>query len=177
MPQQFDIPGYAPGTWVIDTARSTISFQTKMLGFLAARGTFDEFEGTLSLAESPADSTVKAVITAASVNTKNARRDADLLKAGYLNAEAYPTISFTSTRLRQVGEGLVVEGDFTMFGVTRPLALRVVPQGFTAADGKGEVRLTASGQVSNKEVGVTKGAPFIRDLTDVELDIVAVRQD
>lgn len=174
---RLDIPGYTAGTWVIDTARSTIAFHTKMLGFLSAGGTFDTFEGTLALADEPVNSTVTAVITAASINTKNARRDGDLRKVSYLDVATYPTIGFTSTAVREVGEGLVIEGDLSIRGVTRPLALRVVPKGFTSADGgAAEVRLTATGQVSNKEIGLTRGSAFVRDLTEVVLDIVAVKQ-
>ncbi|NUS12087.1 MAG: YceI family protein [Streptomyces sp.] len=172
-----NIPGYAAGTWVIDTARSTVSFRTKMLGFLPAAGTFDAFEGTITLAEDPLDSSVEAVVRTTSLNTRNARRDKDLRKEGYLNVERYPTMTFSSTGVRTDGDAFLLDGDFTVLAVTKQLTLRLTPNGFESADGTQRARFTATTEISNKEVGVTKAAAVIRDTTEVTLDIVATRQD
>lgn len=176
MSTQVTIPGYAAGTWLIDPARSSVSFQTKMLGFLTARGTFDDFEGKIVLAESPLESTVKAVVRTASVNTKNPRRDTDLRKEGYLSVDTHPTMTFASTAVRAEGDSFVVEGDLSVLAVTKHLTLNLVPQGFDGTGGRDTVHFTATTVLSNKEVGVTKGAAFISDRTQVTLDIVATKQ-
>ncbi|WP_329177995.1 YceI family protein [Streptomyces sp. NBC_01477] len=178
MSTQVNIPGYAAGTWVIDSARSEIAFKVRMLGFLPARGTFDEVEGTIVLAQNPLDSSVNAVIRAGSVNTKNKRRDQDIQHAGYLNVEQYPTITFASTGVRVDGENFLVDGDLTALAVTKQTTLTLSPKGFeTGADGKQVVRFSATSAVSLKEIGVTKGGAFINDTSTVTLEIVATKQD
>jgi polyisoprenoid-binding protein YceI len=177
MSTQVSIPGYTAGTWVIDPAASAVSFQTKMLGFMTARGTFDDFEGKIVLAESPLESTVKAVVRTTSVNTRNARRDRDLRQEGYLSVEKYPTMTFASTAVRADGDSFAVEGDFTVLALTKRITLRLTPQGFDSTGGRDVVRFRATTEVSNKEAGVTKGAAFIGDRTQVTLDIVATKQN
>ena len=69
MSTQVNIPDYVAGTWVIDSARSQVSFVGRLLGFAKVRGDFDDFEGTIVLAESPLDSSVRAVIKTAWLST------------------------------------------------------------------------------------------------------------
>jgi polyisoprenoid-binding protein YceI len=178
MSTQVSIPGYEAGTWVIDAARSEVAFQVRMLGFMKTRGTFDAFEGSVVLAENPLDSTVNAVISTTSVNTKHKRRDQDIQHAGYLNTGQYPTVTFASTGVRADGDDFLVDGDLTALAVTKQVTLRLTAKAFeTGADGRPVARFSATTQISNKEVGVTKGSAFINDTTAIELDIVATRQD
>jgi hypothetical protein len=54
------------------------------------------------------------------------QRDAHLTSPDFFDAERYPTITFESTRVvRDHGDHFQVEGDLTMRGVTRPMALKV----------------------------------------------------
>jgi polyisoprenoid-binding protein YceI len=178
MSTQVNIPGYDAGTWVIDSARSEVAFQVRMLGFMKSRGTFDDFEGTIVIADDPLDSSVNAVIRTASVNTRNKKRDQDLQHAGYLHIEQYPTMTFASTGVRADGDDFLIDGDLTALAVTKQVTLRLAAKGSEkGADGKPVARFTADTQVSNKELGVTKGASFISDTTTVLLEIVATKQE
>ncbi|WP_327290522.1 YceI family protein [Streptomyces sp. NBC_01198] len=177
MSTQVNIPGYDAGTWVIDSARSEVAFHVRMLGFMKSRGTFDDFEGTIVIAANPLDSSVNAVIRSASVNTKNKKRDQDIQHAGYLNVEQYPTITFNSTGVRADGDDFLVDGDLTALAVTKQVTLRLAAKGSeTGTDGQPVARFTADTQLSNKELGVTKGSSFINDTTTVVLEIVATKQ-
>ncbi|CAG7641515.1 YceI family protein [Actinacidiphila bryophytorum] len=178
MSTQGSIPGYEAGTWVIDSARSEVAFQVRMLGFMKTRGTFDAFEGTVVLADNPLDSSVNAVIQATSINTKHKRRDQDIQHAGYLDTGTYPTITFASTGVRTDGADFLVDGDLTALAVTKQSTLRLKVQGIeTGADGRKTARFSATTEVSNKAIGVTKGSAFINDTSLVFLEIVATKQD
>ena len=131
MSMQVDIPGYVTGTWVIDTARSHVSFRAIQAGIFTVRGSFDDFEGTIVTAENPWDSSVSVVIRTASVNTKNNRRDKHLHTNDFLNPEQYPTITFTSTGLRADGDSVLVDGDLTIRGVTKQVTLKTEVDGFS----------------------------------------------
>ncbi|SHM36149.1 YceI family protein [Actinacidiphila paucisporea] len=177
MSTQVSIPGYQAGTWVIDAARSEIAFLARALGFWKTRGTFADVEGTVVLKEDPLDSSVSAVIQSASLNTGMPNRDRDLKRAGYLDAERYPTITFTSTGVRADGDGFLVDGDLTVLAATEKVTLALSPKGFeTGADGTSVATFSASTQISNKALGVTKGSAFINDTTAISLEIVAVRK-
>ncbi|WUH92883.1 YceI family protein [Streptomyces sp. NBC_00433] len=178
MSTQVSIPGYQAGTWVIDAARTEVAFLARALGFWKTRGTFDDFEGTVVLAENPLDSSVSAVIRTASLNTGMPNRDRDLKHAGYLDTERYPTITFASTGVRVDGDGFLVDGDLTALAVTKQVTLKLAAKGFEAgADGEAVAAFSAATQVSNKALGVTKGSLFINDTTLITLEITAVKQD
>jgi polyisoprenoid-binding protein YceI len=174
MSTQVDIPGYVAGTWAIDPARSEVSFAIKQAGFSTVRGRFDDVQGTIVTAPEPGDSSVRAIIRTASVRTGNRRRDEHLRTKDYLDTEAYPTITFASTAVRAAGTELLVDGDLTIHGVTRPVTLTLVVDGF----GAGVARFSVRTAIDRAEYGVTCGpASFAisRKLT-VGLDVAAGKQ-
>lgn len=179
MSTQVSIPGYAPGTWVIDTGRSTVSFQARLLGISNVRGTFEDFEGTIVLAEDPLDSTVNAVIKTASVNSKNKTRDKHLQKDDFLNPAEYPTITFTSTGVRADGDGFLVDGDLTIRAITKQVTLKLEPKGFTeGAGGTSLATFSARTEITCTDFGVTCGpAAFaINKQNQIILDIEAQKK-
>ena len=66
----------------------------------------------------------------ASVATTSAKLDDELRGPQWLDATAYPTIRFVSTRVvRRGARGATVTGDLTFHGVTRPVTLNAVFNG------------------------------------------------
>jgi len=59
--------------------------------------------GTVTVAEDVNDSTVVVDIDPASIDTRDAGRDEHLRTADFLDAEAFPTITYASTGLRRDG--------------------------------------------------------------------------
>ncbi|HEY0452159.1 YceI family protein [Actinophytocola sp.] len=175
---EVNIPGYAAGTWVIDTAHSGVSFQARQFGIGKAHGTFDDFEGTIVTAENPLDSSVTAVIKTASVNTRNRRRDKHLRTDDFLSVEQYPTMTFTSTGVRVDGETFLLDGDLTIRTVTKQVTLTVVPNGF-GADDKPLAGFTASTEIDRKDFGVTGGVSgaVVGAKITITLEIKASQQD
>jgi polyisoprenoid-binding protein YceI len=178
MSTQVSIPGYTAGTWVIDTARSAVSFRVRFLGFATVRGTFDDFEGTIVLAENPLDSSVNAVIRTASVNTKNTSRDNHLRHDDFLNAELYPTMTFASTGVRVDGDTFLVDGDLTLRAVTKQVTLTMQLKG-VALDGGPVARFSASTEILCTDFGVTRGksAAVVSAKDKIILEIEATKQD
>ncbi len=112
------------GTWVIDPAHTTISFTAKHLMVAKVRGSFHSFDGVLSIAEDPTESTTSIRIDAASIDTGVADRDAHLRSADFLDAERYDELHFTATRFEHAGgSDWKLYGDLTIRGVTRPVVL------------------------------------------------------
>src|SRR5437868_9752238 len=120
------IPGYTTGTWTIDAVHSDVAFSVRHLGVGKARGRFDEFEGTITLAENPLESSVTATIQTASVSSKNSMRDEHIKGEDFLDVASHPTMTFVSTSVEAKSAGVfLVNGDLTLRGKTNPVVLEL----------------------------------------------------
>jgi polyisoprenoid-binding protein YceI len=90
-------------------------------------------------------------VAAASIDTKNAKRDKHLRSSDFFQADAFPHITFSVDRLQPSGEGVTVTGQLSVRGRTRPLTF---PATVSAAS-SGEVRLDAEIQVNRADFGLT----------------------
>jgi polyisoprenoid-binding protein YceI len=179
MTAQVDIPGYVTGSWVIDATRSTVSFSVKQAGFSTVRGSFGAVSGSITTTPDPWRSSVRAVVEVASIDTKIGRRDEHLRTKDFLDAEAYPTITFASTGVRADGDALLVDGELTVHGVTRPVTLTTDLEGFgVGPDGSAVVRFAGRTRIDRTEFGVTCGpaGPFVSKKVTITLAVEATRQ-
>ena len=94
------VPGYVAGTWDIDPVHSEVSFVVRHMVVSKVRGRFDRFEGTIVTADDPLQSSVEAVINAASINTNQEQRDAHIRSADFLDVDNHPEITFRSLVVR-----------------------------------------------------------------------------
>src|SRR5499433_3193879 len=115
------VPQTAVSTWNIDPVHSVAEFKVKHMMISNVKGQFTGVEGTLSLDETDVtNSRIQATIDAASINTRDAQRDAHLKSPDFFDVEKFPTLSFKSNGVRVLNDGeLSVEGDLTIHGVTR----------------------------------------------------------
>src|SRR5258708_36945880 len=106
-------PQTATTTWNIDPAHTVAEFKVKHMMISNVKGQFTGVKGVLVLNEDDqANSYVEASIDAASINTREAQRDAHLKSADFCDVEKFPTLSLKSTRVSRVGDGeLAVAGD------------------------------------------------------------------
>ena len=116
----------ANDTYKIDPVHSAISFKVRHF-FSYVNGRFGKFEGTINVdPDHPEKSSVTATIDAASVDTKNDRRDSDLRSDHFFDVAKYPTITFKSKSVKQTGaDSGDILGDLTMHGVTKEITLHV----------------------------------------------------
>ena len=114
-------------SYKVDTAHSQIQFTVRHMMISKVRGGFEKFDGTFYLDEkNPAASTVDVKIEAASLNTREAQRDAHLRSADFLDAEKFPYLTFKSNRVEVQGsEQAKLYGDLTIRDITRPVVLDV----------------------------------------------------
>ena len=118
------------GTWKIDPGHSNVEFSVKHLGIATVRGRFHEFEGALEIGEDLASARAYGTVQTASVYTNEEQRDNHLRSEDFFHAEAHPELSFESTGIRQVDDdAFEIEGELTMRGITRPIALKAEIQG------------------------------------------------
>jgi polyisoprenoid-binding protein YceI len=147
-------------TFVVDKAHSEFGF--KVRHFVSkVGGRFTKFDGTIELdPANPLSSTVDLKIDAASINTGNPDRDKHLNSPDFFDTAKFPEITFKSTKIALKGKDTFeVTGDLTMRGVTKPVVLTVVSNGF-ASDGKGgqKAGFDVTGKLNRKDFGVSYNA-------------------
>ncbi len=114
--------------YTIDPSHTNILWFGSHFGFSYSVGQFMDFEGKIEFDEAnPANSYVEVVIQADSVMTGLDNFDEKLRSDVFFDANAHPTIRFTSKEMVIQGKdrGEIV-GDLTLKGVTRPVILKTV---------------------------------------------------
>lgn len=113
--------------WIVDYKHSQIQATVRHMMIARVHGSFDKFTVNSDIDEEHvAKSTIKVEIEAASVNTRDEKRDAHLRSADFLNAEKYPTITFKSksNEIVDATHGRMI-GDLTIRDTTHEVALDV----------------------------------------------------
>jgi polyisoprenoid-binding protein YceI len=167
----------------IDTAHSGIHFAVRHMMFAKVRGAFTKWQGTLVYdPEDPAAGKVDVRIDAASIDTKEPKRDAHLRSPDFLSAERFPEIHFVSGRVDKHGDHYRVEGGLTLRGVTRPVTLEAEYLG-TGKDpwGNERVAFEAKTRINRKDFGLTwnqaleTGGILVGDEVEISLEIQAMK--
>lgn len=113
-------------TWTIDPNHSQSDFQIKHMGVSTVRGSISKVTGTVVWDEKDVTKdSVVADIDATTVSTTVEARDKHLKSADFFNVEKYPTIHFQSTSVKRENGKIVVLGNLTLAGVTKPVTLDV----------------------------------------------------
>lgn len=147
------------GTWTIDPAHSQIGFTIRHLAISKVKGHFGDFSGTIVSDGTTEGTQVTAEIQVASIDTKVADRDAHLRSGDFFDAEAFPTITFSSTSVTPNGDEFVLTGDLTVRGVTKPITIAVEPGG-VAGDlyGRTIAAAEATTTIVREDFGLTYNA-------------------
>lgn len=151
--------GLTAGTYTIDPTHTEISFSVRHLAISKVRGHFQTFAGTVEVAEHIEDSTASATIDVASIDTNQAQRDEHLRTSDFFNVEEFPEMTFKSTSVAVDGGDLTINGDLTLRGVTKPVALDAEFGGATV-DGYGNTKVgfEATTKINRQDFGVTWNA-------------------
>jgi polyisoprenoid-binding protein YceI len=172
--------------WQIDTSHSQVEFSVRHMMISNVRGRFESLAGTVEFDEAnPARSTVDVQIEAASVNTRDPRRDGHLKSPDFFDAEQYPYLTFKSKRVVPETEntGKIV-GDLTIRGVTREVVLDVYysglaksPWGTTSAGFSAETRISRKDWGLNWNQALETGGMLVGDEIRIAIELEVVRQE
>ncbi|MFP5375625.1 MAG: YceI family protein [Acidimicrobiia bacterium] len=170
------------GTYQVDPSHSVVEFVVRHLGLAKVRGRFNDFTGTIEVGDDPAGSRVDVTIDAASIDTRDAKRDEHLRSADFLDVESHPTLEFHSTAVRRRGEGWQVDGDLTIRGATRPVTLDLEFEGAVQDPwGMARIGCSATTEVDREEFGLTwnqaleTGGFLVGKQVRIELSVEATR--
>ncbi|HEX7460966.1 MAG TPA: YceI family protein [Dermatophilaceae bacterium] len=161
-----------PGTYRIDPQRSTVSYSGRhMFGLGVVHATFAISSGELRVADPSTASTVTVSVDAGSFHSNSAKRDNAVRSATFLDAAAYPEITFASDGLREDGDHWRLTGNVTAHGSTAPVDV-LIDQ---ATHEAGAWRVHARAEhLDRYAFGVTKGRGMVGRYLDLDLDVFAV---
>ncbi len=170
--------------WEIDAVHSSVGFSVRHMMVSTVRGHFNVMRGQLHIDEQePAQSWVEAEVDAASVDTRNAQRDAHLRSGDFFDVERYPIITFKSTRVERVSDQeFKVTGDLTIHGVTRSVTFDGEYNGQSNIMDKQRSGLSARTKVNRKDFDLAYGTlveatrGVVGEMVTVELDLEVVPQ-
>lgn len=141
--------------YVLDTEgqHAFVQFKISHLGYSYILGSFEEFSGNFNY--DPEDleaASVEMEVQVDSLNTNHAERNRHLLSDDFLNAEEYPTATFTSTGFEPSGDNEgTLSGELTLHGQTQEIEMPVTllgegedPWGNYRAGFEGSTMLTLS---------------------------------
>jgi polyisoprenoid-binding protein YceI len=157
------------GRYALDAAHTSLHARVSHLGFSSYTVRFTEVDGTLDLdPASPAGASLVATVDPRSITTHYPFDDLDfdayLAGPEWLDADAYPTITFRSTAVERTGERTArVIGELTLKGVTHPVTLEAVFNGGYAGhvlDPNARIGFSATGSFSRSAFGISFGLPL-----------------
>ncbi len=141
-------PDLTTSTWRLDTARSSVEFEVPhFYGLMTVKGRFGDYDGTLDLREDPA---VQLTIEAASLDTKNGKRDKHLRSADFFDVDQHPQVRFISDSATLTGNQLKVTGKLQAAGKSVALELDGT---LRAVDD--ELQVEAEAHVDHRLLGMT----------------------
>lgn len=173
----------APETFVFDKAHTKVGFQIRHW-LTKVDGRFRDFDGRIVIdRDNPANSKIEVTIQAASIDTDNDRRDADLKSPTFFDVEKFPTITFTSSKVEPKGRGLYeVTGAMTMHGVTKTETVAVRHTGFINLGRVEKAGFEVTFPINRKDFGITwnrttdQGGVMLGDEVDIILLVEANRE-
>ncbi len=172
------------GDYVLDPTHSRLGFSARHAMVTKVRGSFEEFEGTAHVdTTTPASSTVRLTIQAASVTTGNEQRDGHLRTPDFFDVENHPTITFVSTAVARDGSEWAITGDLTINDVTRSVTIDFEETG-SAKDPYGNTRLGFEGATTidrtewnlSFNAALETGGVLVSEKVTLEFDISAIAQ-
>ncbi len=152
------VTGSAHATeWTLDPSHTAAQFSVKHMKISTVRGQFEKLTGTVNLDDKDiTKSTVNVTIDASSINTREPKRDTHLRSAEFFEVARFPTLTFQSTKVERAGDKLLVTGDLTIRGITKPVVLTVEGPSAAAKNPWGvPVRvISATGKLNRLDYGL-----------------------
>ena len=143
--------GALAGEWILDPGKSSVQLKSGVLGgLIRVNGVFRDVSGSGTV--SP-DGQVSGTFTvaAASVDTKQAKRDTHLRSADFFDTGNHPDITFSVDGIRPSGQGTEVTGALTVRDRTQPLSFAAA----ATAPGDGEIWLDAKVHINRSDFGLS----------------------
>ena len=179
------LPAAAQNLYKIDTAHSSAQFSVVHMMISKVNGEFQKVSGTVYFdPNKPESDKIDAVVDMTTVSTREEKRDGHLKSPDFFDVAKYPTMTFKSTSASKQGGKLMVMGDLTLHGVTKPVTLEVEGPSAEVKDPMGNIKVgaSASATINRKDFGLTwnkamdGGGVMVSDEVKINIDVELARK-
>jgi polyisoprenoid-binding protein YceI len=164
----------AAETYQLEKTHVDLLFSIDHLGFTQKHGSFRDLDATLQYdAAQPEKSAVSVTVKTDSLDTAFEPRDKDLKSDKFFDVAKYPEMKFVSTKVTAgPKQSLLVEGNLTLHGVTKPLTLHATLNkvGANPFDKKPTLGFSATGSLKRSDFGMSTYLPMIGDVVTITID-------
>jgi polyisoprenoid-binding protein YceI len=177
----------APESYTIDPHHTFPYFTVNHIGFSNQMGRFDKSSGKITLDPSAKTGSVEFVVETASVTTGDNERDGrprtrdeHLRSPDFFNVAEFPRMTFKGAATKWTGEAPgAIEGQVTLLGVTKPLAL-TVENWKCGPDPRTQGKRymcggNAAGTLKRSDFGMKFGVPAVGDEIKLNISVEAYR--
>ena len=161
-------------TWTSDPAHSEVDFSISHMTVSNIHGRFGHVAATIAYNEADVTkSTVNATIDVTGVDTGEEARNTHLKSPDFFDVATNPSATFTSTSVAKGGNGLLINGNLTLHGVTKPVVLNAEgPRGpAPGMDHKPHAGFSATTTVKRSDFGIGGKFPSAAIGEEVKLNI------
>jgi polyisoprenoid-binding protein YceI len=175
----------APESYTLDQYHTYPHFTIDYIGYMTMRGRFDKTAGKFTMDRAARTGSLDVAIEAASVTTgDNERagrprtRDEHLRAADFFNVAEFPRITYKSSGVKFAADApSEIEGQLSMNGVTRPVALKIekwkcAMHPFWKKEACGG---DATARIKRSDFGIKFGLPALGDEIALHIPFVATK--
>jgi polyisoprenoid-binding protein YceI len=168
-------------TWTSDPNHSEVDFSITHMTISNVHGRVGHVKANIAYNEADVTkSTVNATIDVTGVDTGEEARNNHLKSPDFFDVTANPTATFTSTSVAKSGNGLTINGNLTLRGVTKPVVLTADgPRGpAPGMDHKPHAGFSATTTIKRSDFGIGSkfGAAMVGDDVKLDIELEVVKQ-
>ncbi len=174
----FALPTLGSAGVTVDPAHTSASFSVKHLTLTTVSGSIAVKDATLGVAPDGTLTSAKAELDLATIDTKNADRDADLRSDHWFDTAKYPTMTFTSTKITGDKAAMSMVGTLAFHGKTNPVTLTAKYDGsVTDPKGRTHIGYSATGTVDRTawDLGPNYPPAIVGDDITITIELEALK--
>jgi polyisoprenoid-binding protein YceI len=162
--------------YTIDPDKTVVSFEVKRLGLSRQSGEFSSVAGTVAMDAEAGLGSIEIAVDTRSVRADSETMESFLRGPGVLNVERYSEIAYKAQHVVFAGgKPERIDGELTLLGVTKPVALtveRYICATARTASGHQVCKLDATATFKRSEFGMNRYLAVVSD--EVKLAIHGV---
>jgi polyisoprenoid-binding protein YceI len=169
----------APDTFVLEQNHTKPRFEYNHMGYSTQLSRFDTAKGTITIDRVAKTGSADVTIDATSVNTGSDMFNGHIQGEDFFDTAKFPTITYKSDKFKFDGDKLVgVEGNLTIKGITRPVALTVtsfmcMPHPMMKKEACGA---NATAKIKRSDFNMAKYAPLVGDEVTLTIPVESIKQ-
>ena len=147
----------ATGVWQDDGVHTNVRYEIEHNGVSGYRGSFEGVTASLEYNENGVK--IKGEVDLGSVDLKDEQQKGHVLSPDFFDYERHPKATYESNSVEIDGTDVVVNGDLTLRGVTKPVTVRGQISAPSANIAGGEtIAANLTGEINRQDFGVAWSA-------------------